>query len=166
MRDAWRQFHGSAPNMGWKLRSTNGATRPAWRLDIGDVAASPVVDPDGVIYIGSAEGHLIAVNPDGTERWRRTYGNPIIASPAVAEDGCIYFIINLRTGSRPDGDHVEGDFLYRSILMKANPEGGFLWSFELPDDGFTNSAPKFWNGPAGEHVFVYFARGHLGRSGG
>jgi outer membrane protein assembly factor BamB len=56
------------------------------------------VDAAGVIYLGSADGHLIAVNPDGTERWRRNYGNPIIAAPAVAEDGSIYFIVNVKTG--------------------------------------------------------------------
>lgn len=157
MRGAWRQFHGAASNLGWKLRDTGIATRTAWRLGIGNLGASPVVDSAGTIYLASAEGQLIAVDPDGTERWRRSYGNPIIAPPAIAEDGSIYFITNTLRGYEEDGDG-ESVFVYRSFLMKANPLGGFLWSFELPDDGFTSGAPKIWAGPDGDHVVVSFTR--------
>lgn len=160
MRDAWRQFHGSASNTGFKFRPTRHALRPEWRLELEDWqgGASPVVDSQGVIYLGSAEGHLVAVTPDGTERWRRNYGNPIIASPAVAESGSIYFIVQIRTGTNPDAGDGEAYVVYRSILMKANPSGGFEWSVDLPDEGFTNSAPKVWDRADGERVLVYFTR--------
>ncbi len=57
---------------------------------------NPCISADGIIYfgthIGNAEGgNLIAVNPDGTERWRKMMAtDKVDSAPAIGEDGTIY----------------------------------------------------------------------------
>src|SRR5690606_35672828 len=67
-----------------------------WTFLAGDrIRSSPSIGADGTIYFGSGredEGRLIAITPDGTERWRtgsldfRGVGS----SPSIAPDGTIY----------------------------------------------------------------------------
>jgi outer membrane protein assembly factor BamB len=67
---------------------------PAWTYTTGGaVYSSPALGADGTVYVGSNDGKLHAVHPDGTPKW--TYpglsGNYIFASsPAVGPDGTIY----------------------------------------------------------------------------
>lgn len=83
------------------------AGTPAWIFDTGgeewerklpndenpgyDSMASAAVAFDGIIYIGSADGHLYAIDEqNGTEKWHFKTGGPIHSIPVVAE-GRIYF---------------------------------------------------------------------------
>ena len=69
----------------------NGTVK--WSLDVGDFGfASPAISADGTIYVCTYEGkHLIAVNPDGTEKWRKQICNlRAESSPCIGEDGTIY----------------------------------------------------------------------------
>ncbi len=65
-----------------------------WRVQIdksgrGSIS-SPAVDREGVVYVGSYDGYLYAIN-DGEILWKfRTDGN-IVSSPAICCDGTIYF---------------------------------------------------------------------------
>jgi hypothetical protein len=52
----------------------------------------PAIGTDGIIYIGSEDGHLYAVYPNGTQKWNFTTNGSIIASPAIGSDGSIYFV--------------------------------------------------------------------------
>jgi len=58
--------------------------------------SSPAIGTDGTIYIGthiisSAGGDIIAVNPDGTERWRKRIANNWVeSSPCIGADGTVY----------------------------------------------------------------------------
>ncbi len=70
------------------------AQRPGealWTFETHDVIqSSPALAPDGTIYVGSHDGSLYALNPDGTKKWQfRTAAN-IPSSPVVATDGTIY----------------------------------------------------------------------------
>jgi len=57
---------------------------------------SQAISSDGTIYYGvtnntGADGYLIAVNPDGTERWREWICNDHVwSSPAIGDDGTVY----------------------------------------------------------------------------
>jgi len=64
-----------------------------WRyLTDGSITSSPAIGADGVIYAGSSDNHLYAVNPEGTLRWRYETGGRIYSSPSIsAEDGTVYF---------------------------------------------------------------------------
>jgi outer membrane protein assembly factor BamB len=62
----------------------------------------PAVSADGTIYV-SAGGSLVAVNPDGTEKWRKQLTiAQIHSSPIVGPDDCVY------VGSEDYGDLAYG----------------------------------------------------------
>jgi outer membrane protein assembly factor BamB len=68
----------------------NGTLR--WSADVqGDIYGTiPAVSADGTIYV-SAGDSLVAVNPDGSERWRQTLSNEqILSSPSIGENDRVY----------------------------------------------------------------------------
>ena len=83
-----------------KLRAyyPNGTLK--WSLNLGAEnsvgKSSPVICSDGIIYIGlhhseGAGGYIIAINPDGTERWRKKIAKEWVdSSPSVGSDGTVY----------------------------------------------------------------------------
>jgi outer membrane protein assembly factor BamB len=58
--------------------------------------SAPAISADGTIYFGidyvnDDGGEIIAVNPNGTERWRKKIANWWVdSSPSIAEDGTVY----------------------------------------------------------------------------
>ena len=80
----------------------------AWRAPTdGDVVSSPAV-ANGVVYVGSGDGGLYALDlGTGARRWRYDAGAPVSSSPAVgggliyatARDGSI-FAVDAASGSR------------------------------------------------------------------
>jgi len=57
---------------------------------MGDAGGEPVLGGDGTIYVGG-NGVFTAVNPDGTGKWSFSLKGHMIASPAIATDGTVYF---------------------------------------------------------------------------
>jgi outer membrane protein assembly factor BamB len=58
-----------------------------------DINSTPAVGADGTIYVGSNDGNVHAINPDGTAKgglWPFATGGAVISSPAVGADGTIY----------------------------------------------------------------------------
>jgi len=78
------------------INPTNGSVK--WTLDAsGKIkGATPCNSVDGFIYFGTeigdyGGGDIVAVNPDGTARWRKRIANIYVDSaPAIGEDGTIY----------------------------------------------------------------------------
>jgi PQQ-like domain len=63
-----------------------------WTLGIGSISdSSPAVGPDGAIFFGAWDGHLWAVNPDGSRKWVFAAGREVKSSPAIGRDGTVYF---------------------------------------------------------------------------
>lgn len=73
-----------------------------WRFPIrwsSDFWNSPNIGPDGTIYIGTARHEdssspgagLVAINPDGTEKWRSLEASGVTIVPSIADDGTIVF---------------------------------------------------------------------------
>jgi outer membrane protein assembly factor BamB len=115
-------YHGNAQHTGYS--SAEGPVVPTlkWRLDLsGEVISSPVVGPEGTIYLGSVirdtrhpEHFITAVNPSGTVKWRFATGwrdTQTQSSPAVGADGRIY------VGAQ-DG-----------YFYALNPDGTLAWRF-------------------------------------
>jgi outer membrane protein assembly factor BamB len=113
-----------------------GAER--WQFQTRDaVYSSPTIGADGVIYVGSLDGHLYAINTDGSERWRfKTGGKVYSSSPAISADGVIY------VGSR-DG------------LYAVNIDGSKRWRFGM-EGGFSSPAIG-----ADGAIYVGSGDGHL-----
>jgi len=84
----------------------NGTIR--WTFDIGsDTVISwscPAISADGTIYVGTQidsvyGGDIIAINSDGTEKWRkRICDDWIRSSPCIGEDGTVYIGSQSETG--------------------------------------------------------------------
>jgi len=77
-------------------------------------ASSPVVSPDGTIYV-SGYYKLYAFNSDGTLKWSHEFPEAQIGQPKVAPDGTVYV------------NHV-GSGSYIRRLFALNPEGEVIWA--------------------------------------
>ena len=65
-----------------------------WGFDISngspiDIISSPAIAPDGTIYIGSGNGFLYAILPNGKLKWKYETGGAIAGSPAIGSDGTV-----------------------------------------------------------------------------
>ncbi len=57
----------------------------------GAVYSSPAVGSDGTVYVTSSDGHLYAIRPTGTIKWRTDLGyDLLVSSPAIASNGIMY----------------------------------------------------------------------------
>ncbi|NLH49321.1 MAG: PQQ-like beta-propeller repeat protein [Myxococcales bacterium] len=130
------------------LHAYDAATgKPRWKFAARDhFYASPAIAADGTIYIGSADGTMYAINPDGTLRWSFDTLDPIRSSAAVDGDGNLYFGCG-------DGK-----------LYALRPDGKKAWSFDTTtgDRNDLNGSPAIdkqgivIGGEAGAVVFVPF----------
>jgi len=76
----------------------NGTLRWVFSIAYEDYIfqSCPAIAAEGTIYVGvnhgnSRGGYILAVNPNGTERWRKTISDDNAdSSPAIAEDGTVY----------------------------------------------------------------------------
>jgi len=73
----------------WSAGCSVYVWRPKWRYQTGGPLSSPAIAADGTVYVGSNDGYLYALNPDGTLKWRHQTGGPL-SSPAIAADGTVY----------------------------------------------------------------------------
>jgi outer membrane protein assembly factor BamB/subtilisin family serine protease len=144
-----------------------------WRFRTGDViTSSPAIGADDTIYIGSEDGYLYALAPDGKEKWRFQTNDKIVSSPAIGPDGTIYVgsLDGRLYAVAPDGKErwhfqTEGP-IYSSPAVAAdgvvyvgsddgnlyaiNPDGTQRWRFKA--NGEIRSSPVI--GPDGR---VYIA---------
>ncbi|MEA2113451.1 MAG: PQQ-binding-like beta-propeller repeat protein, partial [Patescibacteria group bacterium] len=56
----------------------------------GKFSASPIIDAEGTIYIGSQRGMFYALNPDGSVKWQAELDSAINSSAVIGADGIIY----------------------------------------------------------------------------
>ena len=55
-----------------------------WKFNTGDIIdSSPAIGSDGTVYVGSDNGYLFAINPEGQEKWRFKTGARITSSPTI-----------------------------------------------------------------------------------
>ena len=58
--------------------------------------SSPAICANGIIYVGThignmAGGEIVAINPNGSERWRKKIAKDWVdSSPSIADDGTVY----------------------------------------------------------------------------
>ena len=92
-----------------------------WRFDTDDeeTTGSPVIDEEGIIYVGARD--LFAIYPNGTEKWKFDIGgNMITSAPAIDENGILY--VGTTTGLP--------DYLY--AIYKNN--GTLKWRYPAGDE--------------------------------
>jgi len=111
---------------------------PAWTVPARDhIYGSAALAADGTAYIGSADGTLYALHPDGTAKWAFDTLDPIRSSPAVAGDGTIYF-------GAGDG-----------VLYALGADGRRKWSYDTSqsDRNDLNGSPALGLDGAAEKAF-------------
>jgi len=84
-------------------------------------SSSPAIGANGVIYFGSVDSHLYAIDPDGVMVWRFPTGGSVRSSPSIGSDGTVY------VGSSD------------KKLYAINPDGSEKWSFST--GGRVSSSP-------------------------
>lgn len=90
--------------------------------------SSPAIGEDGTIYIGDngslsgLDSSLIAVNPDGTLKWKYIAEDIFRSDPVIAEDGTIFAASN-------DGR-----------LYAINPDGTLKWFYDTAEYIFSSPA--------------------------
>ena len=122
-REGW-EFSPSSTTVSNARSDVNfvGTLALKWKYKTGDhISSSPAIDKDGTIYIGSDDGYLHAIRPDGTPKWEYETGTWGRSSPAIGEDGTIYI------GS--------GCSLYA-----INPDGTLKWKYKTGDVEYSSSA--------------------------
>ncbi|MCX6343623.1 MAG: PQQ-binding-like beta-propeller repeat protein [Armatimonadetes bacterium] len=64
-----------------------------WSINFpgGGIISSPAIDSTGMIYVGSADEHIRAINPDGTICWTFKTGSSVASSPALGADSSVVF---------------------------------------------------------------------------
>jgi outer membrane protein assembly factor BamB len=80
-------------NVGMMIRVQANNGKKIWDKQIGAgfTFTSPSVDPDGeMIYIGSDDHYLYAINLEGEVVWRFKTEGPITSTPLVGANGVVY----------------------------------------------------------------------------
>ena len=99
-----------------------------WTFPAGNsFDSSPAIGPDGIVYAGSLDGNIYAMNSDGSQKWAFPTGASIKSAPAIGSDGTVY------AGSG-DGN-----------LYAINADGSQKWA--CPTGGGVESSPAI--GPDG-----------------
>jgi len=96
-----------------------------WEFITADVAEShPALGADGTIYIGSWNGCVYAVNPDGTQKWEYATGGQVQTALAIGDDGTIY--VTPGDGFLHALDPADGSRVWRASLPGLQARGPAL----------------------------------------
>jgi outer membrane protein assembly factor BamB len=117
----WPTLGGDLKHSGYSSRTGPGLT-PAggnWPFTTGDeITSPPAVAEDGTVYVGSLDGKMYAINPDGTPKWSYAVWYPIDrAGAAIDGDGNVYF------GSSS------------GMVYSLTASGAFRWSYQILGGG-------------------------------
>jgi outer membrane protein assembly factor BamB len=151
-----------------------------WRYQTGGaVQSSAAVGADGTTYVGSNDGYLYAIHPDGSLKWRYQTADAVESSPAIGAAGIVYIGSNdgHLYGINPDGTprwrYPAGDPVRSSPVIAADgtiyvgSHGGSLYA--INSDGslkwrhstITSPAyPQLYSSPAiGDDGTIYISTG-------
>lgn len=122
-QDSSPTFHHDQQRTGKTL--TYGPTVPVLRWTFKTQAsldASPVIAPDGTIYLASTDNHIYALSPAGSLLWTFAANDCIFSTPALGPNGIVLFA------------DLAGWY------YAVNPGGSLSWSRALSGGGFERRA--------------------------
>ena len=133
--DDWPMFHHDSSLTGYTMYDGPDTSDIAWSLDTEEEIRSSPAIVDGVLYVGTLAGNLIAVDVEsGSIVWTYAAGSPIYSSPAV-EDGIVYFL------------SVDG--MMHAVNVS---DGSSSWARSMGGPG-----PWDWSSPAVDNGNVFIA---------
>lgn len=96
------------------------ASEAAWSHHTGArIVGQPVVSRDGNVYVGSLDGFLYSIGPNGTLRWKKPLEDHVFSTPAIDENGNVY------VGSDAD------------VVFSFSSSGQLRWRLETDGDADT-----------------------------
>ncbi|HEX9654587.1 MAG TPA: PQQ-binding-like beta-propeller repeat protein [bacterium] len=174
----WPMFRGNPQNTGVASGVLPENPEPLWTFAAGDVVESSAAIADGMVYFGSLDGFLYALDfATGELKWKYQAADEIKSSPAVY-NGVVYFGDELGTFHALDGRSGEKKWTFKAdggIISSANffsaepiRSGGeervlfgaydnFLYCLSAKDgalvwkletDGYVHGTPAIVNGSA------------------
>ncbi|WP_052071950.1 outer membrane protein assembly factor BamB family protein [Sphingopyxis sp. MWB1] len=119
------------------------AGTPLWDFQTGDAIWSPPTHDRGILYVGSDDGHLYALDTAKRAlKWKFATGGKLRSKPAIAgdlviaasDDGYLYALDHM-TGAERWRFSLESQDLHRREPALSNPYYDFLHSSPLVHDG-------------------------------
>lgn len=125
----WPMFRGNPHLTGVATSALPRKLTVRWTFDAGEVVESTAAIADGVVYVGSDEGGLFALDlKDGSVRWNYVLDGAIRSSPTVVgevvyfgDDEGVFRALNARDGTVRWTFRTAGE-----IVSSANHEAGRL----------------------------------------
>jgi outer membrane protein assembly factor BamB len=133
-------FRGDAAHSGvYRATGVEQLGGVQWRFQTGGMVQSSPTLHDGMVYVGSGDGNLYALDPrTGEERWRFAAGRAITSSPAVAQ-GLVF------VGSRDNTVYaVSAATGAQRWKLTTGADLPLAWGFETGD--IYTSSPAFSQG--------------------
>ena len=143
--DNWPQFRGNPQLTGVSLSTLPETLKVLWTYEAGDAIESSAAIADGVVYLASQKGELVALNlQDGAVRWKYSTGEGVGESSPCVGNGVVYV-----------GD-LSGTFHAVSLT-----DGKAIWTFKT--HGEIKSSPvlvgdRVLVGSYDEHLYCFSAR--------
>ncbi len=123
----WPTFRRDVQNNGRSPLPAIYQNDQPWFFQTGKgIFSTPVIDEEGIIYIGSADHNFYAINPDGSEKWRFETGELIDSAAALP---------------RPDAEGIHTVYVPSGDgnLYNLNRENGdLIWSFTAPTESYNS----------------------------
>src|SRR5687767_6850473 len=89
--DAWPQFRGNPRLTGVATSTPPAQLKLLWKLEVGEAIDSSAAISDGVAYVGTFSGDLVAVDvATGKLRWKYAAGDPIGESSPTVANGMVF----------------------------------------------------------------------------
>ena len=168
--DIWNQFGDNPAGSGFRAVQTSGSMRIEWQcaLPTSPGTSSPVIGPNGTIYIGTVNGWLLAIDPEaGNLKWTVQIAayHYVVQTPAVADDGIVYCLCTSTVTDHRTPD-VRG---VPSFVISVLPNGVIRWrtptqalgDMEGTVNGHLFGAPRILSGPRGSARVIFVVRYEL-----
>ena len=127
----WPMFHHDARHTGLSPYAGPKKGVLAWGYETGsDVDSSPVIGPDGRVYVGSDDERLYSIISGGALSWSYFFGycKYVRSSPVIGFEGSVY--VGLMDHCHP----IDSEF----VAMNSN--GSLSWSY-VSEEGWWRSSP-------------------------
>ncbi|MEZ4390787.1 MAG: PQQ-binding-like beta-propeller repeat protein [Polyangiales bacterium] len=132
-RSPWPKFRGNIEQDGRVDVTPFDDGSAPWVFQTGKgIFSTPVIDGDGVVYVGSADRNFYAIGPDGRERWRLRTGEIIDSSALLDDQSRVYF------GS--------GDGYLYALNRR---DGTMAWRFQADEPSTNNAFIRWFEGNVG-----------------
>jgi outer membrane protein assembly factor BamB len=108
----------------YAFHGATGAILWVTTVQTAGVDSTPVLDADGLLYVGAGHSVVALEAATGSQKWRFETAGDVESSPTLAPDGTLYF---------------GADDAKVYALNSAN--GSLKWRFSFPDGSDTDSSP-------------------------